>query len=150
MTNRLEAWEARLGELASIEGLDETADALHHDVGKYVARVARNISKPTSAKETLSSTLLSMLIKDLYQTHQGRPASARFQELREALPPSLRDSEIMSEVASLLVHIDALEPRIRRGTPDSIREAASAALLVEQHLKGIAHATRRACEARHG
>lgn len=142
----LTAWEAALRTLDSLEGLDEITDALHHDVGKYIARIAKNVSGTATAKETLSSSLHGMLVKDFYETHQGRPASVRFNELRDALPMPLRECEVLTEVSSLLTKIDALETEVRRARPPALLEAIRASLQIELLLKETAHATRRACE----
>ena len=142
------AWEEALGALESLDGVDETTDALHHDVGKYIARIAKNVSDTATAKETLSSSLHGMLIKDFYETHQGRPASVRFEALREALPLSLRESQVLVRVAASLAKIDALETDVRRATPPALLDAIRASLSIEHLLKEIARATRRECERR--
>ena len=66
----------------------EARALLVHDVGKYVSRIARNLPE----QGPIAAPLVTMLVKDLYETHQGRRASVRFEELAEALDPSVRDA----------------------------------------------------------
>ena len=141
----LEELEHALASLASLDGVDEITDALSHDVGKYITRVAKNVSREAT---TLPPTLLAMLIKDLYETHRGLPASDRFTTLRASLPESMRASPIIEDVASRLTLIDALQARVRAGDIDAAHQAMRESLCVERHLSDIARATRRVCNAR--
>jgi hypothetical protein len=100
---------------------------LRHDVGKYVARTARNLpSTPTAAH-------VAMLARDLYELRPGRRASAVLAELTEGLAdPSL------ATVRELLAEADRLEPRVRAGDLPSVERAAAIALEVERHLRELA------------
>ena len=86
---------------------------LAHDVGKYVARTARNLPDPITAP--LGPELVAMLVRDLYALGQGERASVRFARLvEEAAPggPPDRPGDVrLDEVRRLLAEVDALEPR---------------------------------------
>jgi hypothetical protein len=100
---------------------------LRHDVGKYVARTARNLPQaPTAAH-------VAMLARDLYELRPGRRASEVFAELAAGLaqPP-------LATVSQLLAEADLLEPRVRAGDLPSVARAAAIALEVERHLRELA------------
>ncbi len=99
---------------------------LYHDVGKYVARTARNL--PDGA---LDGDLVEMLVRDLYQLKPGRRASAVFDELRES------DARL-EEVRVFFVAIDKLEARVRDHEEAAVRGAAALALEVERRLRDFA------------
>jgi hypothetical protein len=99
---------------------------LVHDVGKYVARTARNLpSEPTPE-------MLAMLINDLYELRPGQRASARLAELAAfaGAPP-------LDDVRVLLAEIDALEPAVRAGEPAAVTRAAALACEVEARLRRL-------------
>jgi hypothetical protein len=111
------------------EAAREARRQLLHDVGKYVARIAKNL--PPDGP--IAAPLAAMLVKDLYETHRGRPASARFAELEEALAQDSR------EVARAhLSAIDALQGRVRQADAAAMREAAGHAIAVEKVLRDAA------------
>ena len=141
----LEEYEQDLASLGSLKGVGEFTDALNHDVGKYIARIAKNVSRDAT---TLAPTLLAMLIKDLYETHRGLPASVRFTTLRASLPEPVRASRIVQDVATRLAVIDALQASVRAGDINAAHEAMRQSLCIERHLSDIARATRRVCNAR--
>lgn len=98
---------------------------LAHDVGKYIARTARNLGDAT-----LDDELLAMLVKDLYQLGANERASAVVARLAgERREPPL------PEVRAALTRLDALEPAVRRGDASAVREAIALALTIEQTLK---------------
>lgn len=104
----------------------ESRSALAHDVGKYVARIARNVP----AGGPVPAPLIPLLAKDLYELPGGKRASARFAELApDGEPTSAREA---------LREIDALEPRVRAADQDACLRACSLALEVERTLR--AHA----------
>jgi hypothetical protein len=109
----------------------ETRARLAHDVGKYVARIARNVAPGAD----VPAALVPLLVKDLYETHAGARASARFAELAAELAaphPSL-------EVArASLARIDALEAEVRAREPAALREAAALARAVGDLLSKLA------------
>ena len=104
---------------------------LSHDVGKYVARIARNV--PIGGD--VPNALAPLLVKDLYDTHAGRRASARFEELAGTL--AARHPSIDVARASL-ARIDALEAAVRAHEPAALREAAALARAVGDILAKLA------------
>lgn len=140
----LEAFERDLALLESIEGLDEITDALHHDVGKYISRTAQNVSPD----ETLAAPLLSMLVRDLYETYRGQSARVRFVALQAELPEQLRSSPIFEIALARLHAMDALEQSVRAGELHATRSAIRDSLLISRLLTEAARAVRRALEAR--
>ena len=105
------------------------AAVLAHDVGKYVARTARNLPDGP-----ISRALVDMLVRDLFALPAGDRASAVFTRLAAALP----SDERLERARAALAAIDALEPAIREGRPDEVRRAAALALDVETLLRAIA------------
>jgi hypothetical protein len=99
---------------------------LLHDVGKYVARTARNL--PDGA---LDRELIDMVARDLYELKPGRRASAVFDELAQ---PDAR----LAEIRQFLVAVDKLEDRVRSGDEAAVRGAAALALEVERRLRDFA------------
>lgn len=106
-----------------------TRALLLHDVGKYVTRIARNLPK----EGPIPAALAAMMTKDLYETHRGRRASVRFEELSEAL-----DARARSEARALLATIDGLEDAVRAANEAALREAGAAALALEALLREAA------------
>ncbi len=123
---------------ASLETAEELTAALHHDVGKYVSRVARNV-KPG---EAVPSSLCAMLAKDLYETHQGTRASARFDALAAELPAALASLEALAEARAGLARIDALEVAVRGGDAGALSEAVAEARALEEQLARLVRAVR--------
>jgi hypothetical protein len=101
---------------------------LVHDVGKYVARTARNLP-PAPTTE-----MIEMLIRDLYELRPGRRASALFAELAPPEPA-------LDGVRALLAEIDALEPAVRAGDGPAVTRAATLARDVEQALRALLETT---------
>lgn len=101
----------------------EARARLLHDVGKYVARTARNL--PDGA---LDAELIEMLTRDLYELKPGRRASQVFGELAEPDPR-------LDELAQFFAAIDRLESRVRAGEEAAVRGAAALALEVERRLR---------------
>jgi hypothetical protein len=102
---------------------------LIHDVGKYVARTARNLPPAPTAE------MIEMLIRDLYELRPGRRASALFAELAPPAEPAL------APVHALLAQIDALEPSVRAGDADAVTRAATLAREVERSLRALGEGT---------
>jgi hypothetical protein len=107
------------------------AARLVHDVGKYVARTARNVVGQAWAPD-----LIAMLCRDLYALPRGR-ASAVFAELTAAFE---EPQPALERVRGLLAEIDRLETEVRRGEPESLAAAIRAALAVEEELRAFARA----------
>ena len=108
---------------------------LAHDVGKYVARAARNL--PASAP--VPAVLVGMLVDDLFALRDGQPASAVFAELRAELEERGEEPRL-DAVEAHLVAIDALEEAVRRGEDGAVRAAAEHACAVEAELRALAEA----------
>src|SRR5260370_35576926 len=100
---------------------------LVHDVGKYVARTARNLPADPNGE------VIGMLIRDLYELRPNRRASHLFAELATGLRHPALD-----EVRGLLGQADALEPRVRRHDPEAVVSAAHLACEVEGRWRGLA------------
>jgi hypothetical protein len=100
---------------------------LVHDVGKYVARTARNLP-PAPTRE-----MVDMLVRDLYDLRPGQHASAVFTQLAAfaGAPP-------LEEVHAMFAEIDRLEPGVRSGEPDAVTRAASIARDIEARLRALA------------
>lgn len=107
---------------------------LLHDVGKYVARTARNVVD----RPRLEEPLLGMLLRDVYETHRGRRASERFEALVAELDAlGLRDARI-GVARSALAQIDSLEDAARGGDEPALASVVSAAIEVEDALRSLA------------
>jgi hypothetical protein len=103
---------------------------LVHDVGKYVARTARNLPAQPTAE------MVAMLVQDLFELRPGRRASSVLAELADAFDePPLADARV------LLAEADTLEAAVRRGEPAAVTRAAALALLVERRLRALLEAT---------
>ena len=99
-------------------------EVLAHDVGKYVARTARNLPP----EGDVPRVLIDMLCRDLYALTDTQRASERFEELAEGLElPGCRER---------FAEIDALETRVRSGELVAVRRAARLALEIEAELRG--------------
>jgi hypothetical protein len=112
------------------------AAALLHDVGKYVARTARNVPA-----DRIEGPFASMLLKDVYETHRGARASARFAELAAELERAgVRDARV-GAVREALGRIDALEARARAGEAAALVALEKDALVFVRSLRGLARDT---------
>lgn len=109
----------------------EVRARLAHDVGKYVARIARNVP----AGGDVPPALAPLLVKDLYETSGGRRASARFAELAAELSEAHPSLDL---ARAALERIDALEAPVRAHDPPALREAASLARGVGDLLSKLA------------
>jgi hypothetical protein len=107
------------------------AARLAHDVGKYIARAAKNIRG-----DDVPPVLVDMLASDLYELRDGRRASEIFAE-RVASLADLADPRL-GEVAQLLVEADRLEPQLRAAAPDAVARGAEIALRVAALLGAVA------------
>ena len=100
---------------------------LAHDVGKYVARTARNLP----AEGDVPRVLVDMLCRDLYALTKTQRASERFEELAENVDADL------SACRSRFEEIDALEAEVRAGAPEAVRRAARLAMEIEARLREL-------------
>jgi hypothetical protein len=105
----------------------ETRARLVHDVGKYVARTARNLP------EYPSTALVGMLVRDLYELRPSRRASQVLDDLSAGLVHPL-----LVTARALLAEADALEGRVRREDLSAVARAAAIALEVEALLRELA------------
>jgi hypothetical protein len=115
------------------EELARSVGRLSHDVGKYVARTARNLP----AEGPIPGALVEMLVADLYRLANERPASSVFADAAVGLDDDAFE-ETKDRVTLLLADIDALEIDVRRGEPEAVRNAGQLALAVEQELRACA------------
>lgn len=106
---------------------------LVHDVGKYLARTARNLP----ATESVDSTLLAMLCRDLYGDAAAPRPAARFAALLSELQPLLADASL-AEIAAKFIALADLEADVRAGAPAAITRAAALALQVDAQLRTLA------------
>lgn len=104
------------------------ARELVHDVGKQVARTARNLT----AEEASRGTLASMLLADLYAL-RGERASARFERLAQGLAGPRLD-----EVRARFARVDALEAAARAGEGEALAALVDHALAIEAALRAFA------------
>jgi TPR repeat protein len=116
----------------------ELAATLAHDVGKYVARAARNLP----AEGEIPAVLAEMLVRDLWETHAGRPARARFDELAPELFALTGDPRLTAARA-LLESTSAHEQAARAGDATALRALAALALSVESTLRALARELRQ-------
>ena len=117
------------------------ADLLH-DVGKYLARTARNVGE-----RSIDAVLADMLARDAYETHRGRRASARFAEVAEQLEALGVRHPSLATARAALARIDALEPGVRSKEPAALHSLVTLAVEAEGALRALAVSTRRVGEA---
>ncbi len=101
--------------------------SLVHDVGKYVARTARNLpAQPTRE-------MIDMLARDLYELRPGQHASVVFASLAAfaGAPP-------LDDVRALFAELDGLEAEVRAGAPAAVFRAAGIACDIEARLRALA------------
>jgi hypothetical protein len=104
---------------------------LVHDVGKYVARTARNLPSPPAP---VPAWAVGMLVKDLYETAPPRGrASLLLDEISRGV-----DSAEIDRARALLAEADALEQAVRDGDEAAVRRVASIAREVEVVLRAAA------------
>jgi hypothetical protein len=111
--------------------MSEALKHLVHDVGKYVSRIARNVPEGAA----VPAALAPLLVKDLYETHRGRPARERFEALRGEL-----DAALTGELEPLFVELTVLEPAVRRHEDAALRRGVWLALEIDRRLRRAAEA----------
>jgi len=109
----------------------QIAARLAHDVGKYIARTARNV-----ATDGWTPELVAMLCRDLYP--QDRRPSLRFAELAQALQPWQGPTSVLQQVNDLLAEAERREPEVRRAVAADLNRVAAIARQVEDLLRGLA------------
>lgn len=105
---------------------------LSHDVGKYIARAARNV--PPSGP--IPPALVDLMVKDLYAIDGKQRASAVFSARAES------EGAALDEVRASLAEIDALEPRVRAREEEAVRRAVVLALSISDALDALARGAR--------
>jgi hypothetical protein len=99
-------------------------ERLRHDIGKYLVRVARNLSAGP-----VPPPLADLLARDLYESPAGGRPSAAFAQLAAAIDPA--SAEL---IAARFLRLDALEPAVRRHDVAALRAAADLALEIGRAL----------------
>jgi hypothetical protein len=103
---------------------------LVHDVGKYVARTARNLPPgPVDAE------LVAMLARDLFGSEREARASARLDAI--VAGDALAGHAAIASVRALLAEADDLEAPLRAGEAQAVARAAALALDVERLLRAL-------------
>jgi hypothetical protein len=107
---------------------------LVHDVGKYVARTARNLEPGAP----LDGELVGMLARDLYELGpERRRASEVFDALVVAADRNERSFRALPEIRARLGELDALEAGVRAGEREAVEAARAIALAVEERLRAL-------------
>ena len=112
---------------------------LVHDVGKYVARTARNLPAAPTPE------MLDMLVRDLYELRPGRRASALLAEL--AL---IRDRGYAQALGEVEVGLNAVAAPVRDGSGQVIAAVSisgPAYRVTPQRLNDLGEVTKEAGEA---
>jgi hypothetical protein len=113
--------------------VQELLAQLVHDVGKYLARTARNLP----AAESIDAGLIAMLCRDLYGD-PGKPSpAARFTALSAELQPLLPAAPLPA-IAAMFNELTDLAVAVRAGQPAAVTRATTLALQVEQQLRALA------------
>ena len=107
---------------------DVRAAHLVHDVGKYIARIARNVAPDGS----VPATLVPLLVADLYQSPGGGRPSERFEALAE------QGDRRLEPVRTLFAELDRLEAAVRGRDDAACRRACDIAREIEVRLRSIA------------
>ena len=115
----------------------ERVRALMHDVGRQIARTARNVRDVGDGP--LPTALLRMLIADLYALSGSagtERASARLSRLAQGLddPRIERHLEVARAALSTL---DAIEAEVRANDPAAVARAIELARSVELALRAL-------------
>ncbi len=100
---------------------------LSHDLGKYLARAARNFPDADPVPEVL----VEMMIRDVWGD-EGTDALGRFQKL-VADAPTARIA--LADVEKDLEALVALESAVRGFEPDAVRRAATLCVKVDADLR---------------
>lgn len=115
----------------------ERVRALMHDVGKQVARTARNVSDV--GEGPLPDALLRMLIADLYAlpgSAGSERASARLERIARGLDDP-RFARHLDAARAALVTLDAIEAEVRANDPAAVAHAIELARSVEVALRAL-------------
>jgi hypothetical protein len=114
----------------------ERVRALMHDVGKQVARTARNVGV---GDRSLPDALLRMLIADLYALSGSagtERASMRLSRLAQGLDDP-RFARHLDAARAALSTLDAIEAEVRANEPAAVARAIELAHSVEVALRAL-------------
>lgn len=115
----------------------ERVRTLLHDVGKQVARTARNVGDV--GDRPLPDALLRMLIADLYALSGSagpERASTRLSRLARGLD-DLRFARHLDAARAALSTLDAIEAEVRANDPAAVAHAIELARSVEVALRAL-------------
>lgn len=108
----------------------QAAARLSHDVGKYVARTARNL--PPVISQPLDGMLHKMLIADLYgEAGAPRPGQRFVTLVATSAEPHL------DGVRAAFVELEGLEQKVRAGELAAIERAAQLARDIDVQLRSL-------------
>ena len=111
------------------------ARALAHDVGKYLARAARNLP----AEGPVPAVLVDMLRRDLYApSPSGLRPEQRFEVLVAELEPADQADARIAEARAGFASIAQLEAAVASAEPSAVRAAGAAARQIEDTLRALA------------
>lgn len=127
--------KGRKGPADSAARVRALAAQLAHDVGKYVARTARNLASDT----VVDAELLAMLCRDLYGDAKSERPIARFAALAAELRPLLDDARL-TQAERLLAELESREAAVRADHPEVVQQAVALALQIENLLRALATA----------
>lgn len=108
----------------------QAAAQLSHDVGKYVARTARNL--PPVIREPLDAMLHKMLLADLYGEAGAPRPGQRFVTLA-----ATSGEPRLHGVRAAFVELDGLEDKVRAGELAAIERAAQLARDIDGQLRAL-------------
>lgn len=108
---------------------------LAHDVGKYVARTARNLSGELTPP--LAGPLLDMLCRDLYGSEKEVRPSRLFAQLAAPIAEQTAEPRL-ERVGAIFVELDAMEEQVRGGERAAVVHAVRLACEIEESLRGMA------------
>lgn len=112
---------------------------LVHDVGKYVARTARNLGDAPSTP--LAAPVLQMLLDDCFGTATTLRPSLRFAQLCMQLA-AVHSKVDLTMVATCLSELDSLESLVRADSATAVARAVALAKQIEAELRAhLAHQT---------
>jgi hypothetical protein len=114
-------------------GLGPHVADLVHDVGKRIARTARNVGDRPA-----SPAVVRMLLSDLYAIDGRRCASLVFEERVTPLVPHVHPDWLAS-VRADLAEVDAHRDGVSNGDAASIARVVALACAVEYSLRALAN-----------
>lgn len=95
-------------DLQTLESLDEILDHANHDVAKYMAMTARNVSA-----ESLGEEETEMILDDLRQTNGSDPAWLLWKQFSE----QLKSHSVLDEIKQIDGAMDSLRDLVEHPDP---------------------------------